>query len=47
VRRIWSETVTATPALAAFALETVGLVPLNAKTAQNSVPTLVHSFALS
>ncbi|MBA3493812.1 MAG: MMPL family transporter, partial [Gammaproteobacteria bacterium] len=46
-RRIWSETVAATPALAAFALETVGLAPLNAKTAQNLVPTLVHSFALT
>ncbi len=47
VRRIWSETLAASPALAAFALETVGLAPLNAKTAQNLVPTLVHSFALT
>jgi len=47
VRRIWSETLAATPALAAFAIETVGLAPLNAKTAQNLVPTLVHSFALT
>ena len=47
VRRIWDETVAQNPALKAFTMETVGLAPLNAKMAQNLVPTLVHSFALT
>jgi predicted RND superfamily exporter protein len=47
VRRIWDETVAQQPALKVFTLETVGLAPLNAKMAQNLVPTLVHSFVLT
>lgn len=47
VRRIWDESVQANPALAAFTLETVGLAPLNAKMAQNLVPTLLESFVLT
>ena len=47
VRRIWQETAAQNPALQAFTLETVGLAPLNAKMAQNLVPTLVHSFTLT
>jgi predicted RND superfamily exporter protein len=47
VRRIWEETATRTPALRGFTLQTVGLAPLNAKMAQNLVPTLVHSFLLT
>ena len=47
VRRIWQETVAQNPALEAFSMETVGLAPLNAKMAQNLVPTLVESFALT
>jgi uncharacterized protein len=46
VRRIWDETVAQNPALEAFTLDTVGLAPLNAKMAQNLVPTLLHSFLL-
>jgi len=47
VRHIWQESVAQHPALKVFQLETVGLAPLNAKMAQNLVPTLVHSFALT
>jgi predicted RND superfamily exporter protein len=47
VRRLWQETLAQNPALQAFTLETVGLAPLNAKMAQNLVPTLVHSFTLT
>jgi len=47
VRRHWDEAVAQNPALKAFTVETVGLAPLNAKMAQNLVPTLVHSFALT
>jgi uncharacterized protein len=47
VRRIWDDTVAQHPALKAFTLETVGLAPLNAKMAQNLVPTLVESFILT
>jgi uncharacterized protein len=47
VRRIWAETQAKHPALKEFTLETVGLAPLNAKMAQNLVPTLVESFALT
>jgi uncharacterized protein len=39
--------VTAHPALRQFELQTVGLNPLHAKMAQNLVPTLVESFALT
>jgi len=47
VRRIWDNTVTQHPALKVFAMDTVGLAPLNAKMAQNLVPTLLHSFLLT
>jgi predicted RND superfamily exporter protein len=47
VRRIWDETVAHDPALREFTLATVGLAPLNAKMAQNLVPTLTQSFALT
>jgi predicted RND superfamily exporter protein len=47
VRRIWANAVAQHPALQEFTLETVGLAPLNAKMAQNLVPTLVESFALT
>jgi len=47
VRRIWDETVAQSPALKEFTLATVGLAPLNAKMAQNLVPTLTRSFALT
>lgn len=47
VRRIWDETVAKHPALKEFTLQTVGLAPLNAKMAQNLVPTLVESFILT
>jgi predicted RND superfamily exporter protein len=47
VRRLWDETVAQSPALKEFTMATVGLAPLNAKMAQNLVPTLVHSFALT
>jgi uncharacterized protein len=47
IRHHWQEAVTAHPALRAFELKTVGLNPLHAKMAQNLVPTLVQSFALT
>jgi predicted RND superfamily exporter protein len=47
VQRIWQETVAQNPALKVFTMETVGLAPLNAKMAQNLVPTLLHSFVLT
>jgi hypothetical protein len=47
VRRIWDQTVAQDPALKEFTLDTVGLAPLNAKMAQNLVPTLLHSFLLT
>ena len=47
IHRHWRDTVTAHPALREFELKTVGLNPLHAKMAQNLVPTLVESFALT
>jgi hypothetical protein len=47
VRRIWDQSVAQHPALGEFTLETVGLAPLNAKMAQNLVPTLLESFVLT
>ena len=47
VRRMWDETVAQNPALKEFTFATVGLAPLNAKMAQNLVPTLLHSFLLT
>lgn len=47
LRRAWAETAAVHPALRAFEWETAGLAPLNAKMAQNLVPTLTHSFVLT
>ena len=47
IRRHWQDAVTAHPALREFELQTVGLNPLHAKMAQNLVPTLIESFALT
>jgi predicted RND superfamily exporter protein len=47
VRRHWMAVVAEHPALQQFTLRTVGLAPLHAKMAQNLVPTLVESFALT
>ncbi len=47
IRRHWQDALTAHPALRRFELQTVGLNPLHAKMAQNLVPTLVESFALT
>lgn len=47
VKRIWAASVAQHPALGEFTLETVGLAPLNAKMAQNLVPTLLESFVLT
>jgi predicted RND superfamily exporter protein len=47
IRRHWQAAVAAHPVLREFELQTVGLNPLNAKMAQNLVPTLVESFALT
>ena len=47
IRRHWHDAVKAHPALRQFELQTVGLNPLHAKMAQNLVPTLVESFALT
>jgi predicted RND superfamily exporter protein len=47
IRRHWDETAAAHPALAPFALRSVGLAPLSARVAQALVPTLVESFVLT
>jgi hypothetical protein len=47
LRRHWEESVAAEPALAEFTLRPVGLAPLQARVAQELVPTLVESFALT
>jgi predicted RND superfamily exporter protein len=47
IRRRWEEIVAHNPALRGFTMQTVGLAPLQAKMAQNLVPTLVESFALT
>jgi len=46
-RRLWQQTVQSHPALAGVQMSIVGLAPLHAKMAQNLVPTLVESFALT
>jgi predicted exporter len=47
IARHWQDTVRAHPAVAGLSLQTVGLGPLQAKTSQALVPTLVESFALT
>jgi len=47
IRRHWQATVAAHPALGELELRTVGLNQLHAKMAQNLVPTLLESFALT
>jgi predicted RND superfamily exporter protein len=47
IRRHWHDATISHPALRVFELQTVGLNPLHAKMAQNLVPTLVESFALT
>jgi len=47
IGRHWEAAVARDPALRQFRLRTVGLAPLHAKMAQNLVPTLVESFALT
>ena len=47
IRRRWEETVAHNAALRGFTMQTVGLAPLQAKMAQNLVPTLVQSFGLT
>jgi predicted RND superfamily exporter protein len=47
IRRHWQDAVAASSALQEFHMNIVGLVPLNAKMAQNLVPTLVQSFILT
>lgn len=47
IRTHWSESVESNPALRQFEMLIVGLAPLHAKMAQELVPTLVESFALT
>jgi uncharacterized protein len=47
IHRCWHDAAAAHPALRQFDLRIVGLNPLHAKMAQNLVPTLVESFALT
>ena len=47
LRRHWEEAVAADPALAQLSLRPVGLAPLQARVAQELVPTLVESFTLT
>jgi uncharacterized protein len=47
IRHHWQAAVAAYPALRQFEMKTVGLNPLHAKMAQNLVPTLIESFALT
>jgi predicted RND superfamily exporter protein len=47
VRQRWQDTVARHPALRGLTMQIVGLTPLHAKMAQNLVPTLVESFALT
>ncbi|HEY2385315.1 MAG TPA: MMPL family transporter [Candidatus Binatia bacterium] len=47
ILRHWRDAVRDYPALAQLEIRNVGLTPLHAKMAQNLVPTLVESFALS
>jgi len=47
IRGHWDDAVARNPALGEFRMQIVGLAPLHAKMAQNLVPTLVDSFALT
>jgi predicted RND superfamily exporter protein len=47
LRRHWQESVAAEPALAQLSMRPVGLAPLQARVAQELVPTLVESFVLT
>ena len=47
VHALWEAACMATPSLRAFEMKTVGLGPLQAKMAQNLVPTLMESFGLT
>lgn len=47
LERLWAESVTRHPALAAFKMRPVGLAPLQAKISHHMVPTLVESFGLT
>lgn len=47
LRRHWQEAVAAEPALAQLSMRPVGLAPLQARVAQELVPTLVESFGLT
>jgi predicted RND superfamily exporter protein len=47
LRRHWDAARAAEPALAPFTMQLVGLAPLQARVAQELVPTLVESFALT
>jgi hypothetical protein len=47
VHRHWDTARAAEPALAPFSMQLVGLAPLQARVAQELVPTLVESFALT
>jgi hypothetical protein len=47
IHALWDAACLATPSLKAFEMKTVGLGPLQAKMAQNLVPTLMESFGLT
>ncbi len=47
IHALWDAACIATPALKSFEMKTVGLGPLQAKMAQNLVPTLMESFGLT
>lgn len=47
IHQLWDAACVETPALRGFEMKTVGLGPLQAKMAQNLVPTLVESFGLT
>ena len=47
IHALWEAACAATPSLRGFEMKTVGLGPLNAKMAQNLVPTLIESFGLT
>jgi predicted RND superfamily exporter protein len=47
LQRHWRDAVAASPALSPFSMRPVGLAPLQARVAQELVPTLVESFALT
>ena len=47
IHALWEAACVATPSLRGFEMKTVGLGPLQAKMAQNLVPTLMESFGLT